>query len=125
LWEVDSFLLVDSDQTCKHGWTKALREDHPLSRREIVLLVSRAVAVLVAIPALFTLLLSIPQQVWILSQTIRMEGSLLNQQTHSLNFEGVGIAISVVRIVVESLIAMLFWRCSPAIERLLLPVDSN
>lgn len=92
-----------------------------MSRREIVLLVSRAVAVLVAIPALFTLLLGIPQQVWILSQTIRMEGSLLTPQTHAL----VGIAISVVRIVVESLIALLFWRCGPTIERLLAPVDSH
>lgn len=88
-------------------------------------LVSRAVAVLLGLPALFSLLTGIPQQVWILSQITGTQSSLMSAQAHLLNRQELGIGINLLRIVAELLIATMFWRCGPAIEQLLSPVDSN
>ena len=49
----------------------------------------------------------------------------MSAQVHLMNSQELGIGINLLRIVAELLIAALLWRCSPAIERLLLPMDSN
>jgi hypothetical protein len=91
-----------------------------MSRKETVLLVSRAIAILMSIPALMELLLGVPQRMWLLSQNSRP-----GAPAYILRMQEAGIFLTLVRIAAVLLIAMLFWRCGPAIERFLLPADSD
>jgi hypothetical protein len=91
-----------------------------MSRKETVLLVSRAIAILMSIPAVMELFLGVPQRMWLLSQNSRP-----GAQAYILRMQGEGIIFSLVRIAALLLIAMLFWRCGPAIERFLLPAGSD
>ena len=87
-----------------------------MSRREIVVLVSRAIALLQIIPALMSLCFSLPQQLYLIRQAPRFQ--------HTPPWEWEAITIELLRIVVQLAIGALFWRCEPMIERLLLPVEN-
>jgi hypothetical protein len=83
-----------------------------MSRREIVLLVSRAIAAQIIIIALNDLLVFLRLWVLIFSQQMR-------------NNIWTDLAFNFAHIVFQFLIAALFWRCGPLIERFLLPAASE
>jgi len=101
-----------------------------MSRREIVLLVSRAIALLQLITALLDAFITLPQQLFFLSQQLRMESqfranSNFPQMQHHLSpIAMTGLAVTVVRIVALLIIAAVFWNCGPTIERWLLPTGN-
>ena len=90
-----------------------------MSRREIVLLVSRAIAILTAIEALIHLS-NLPYQVLIMArQYLRsLHGG---PQNYLVPEECTVIVLILVRVTGLLLIAALFWNCGPTIEHALLP----
>jgi len=92
-----------------------------MSRREIVLLVSRAIAILQLIAALLDAFLYLPQQAFYLSQQLHMRSLFPQAQNHLPPTIWIGIIITVVRIVALFIVAAIFWNCGPTIERMLLP----
>ena len=97
-----------------------------MSRREIVVLVSRAIALLQIIAALMIVIISLPEEVVYLSQRIQLNHSLLGLGTHSLVLPSAwpGIIATFAHMGILLVIAAFFWRCGPTIERLLLPESS-
>ncbi len=96
-----------------------------MSRREIVLLVSRAIALLQLIAALIDAFLYLPQQAFVLSQQLHLQSRFPSNDHLMSPMFWIGPALSIVRIVVLLLIAALFWNCGPMIERWLLPTGST
>jgi len=95
-----------------------------MSRREIVVLVSRAIAILTIIAALNDLLINVRFWVLLLSQQMRLQS--MNLPMHI----GAGIAwteviFSLARILVLCVIAGWFWMCGPTIERIFLPTGTQ
>jgi hypothetical protein len=86
-----------------------------MSRREIVLLVSRAIAAFTTIQAVMSLLVQLRIMVLVIFQIRRFPG--MNQGFESI-FE-------FARILLLFLIAAMFWRCGPMIEQLLLPTGTQ
>ncbi len=95
-----------------------------MSRREIVLLVSRAIALLQIIAALIDSFIYLPQQVFLLSQRMKLTNAFPGTHAVLGPVAWVGIVSSLVHIVALLVVAVLFWRCGPMIERLFLPADS-
>lgn len=95
-----------------------------MSRREIVVLVSRAIALLQIIAALMTAFISFPEAVVYLFQRIQLNHSILGTHVVVLPIEWTGIIATFARIAILLVVAALFWRCGPMIERLLLPESS-
>jgi hypothetical protein len=96
-----------------------------VSRREIVLLVSRAIAILQFIEALIFSFFSLPPA--ILSIRLFIQRQQFSQSPQLDSFHETALLVFV-RIAVQFFIAWLFWNCGPFIERLLLPAtkdDSN
>jgi hypothetical protein len=89
-----------------------------MSRREIVLLVSRAVAILSAIEALIHLS-NLPYQAFLMvRQYLRsLHGG---PQNYLVPEEWMVILLILVRVIGLLLIAGLFWRCGPMVEEFLL-----
>jgi hypothetical protein len=81
-----------------------------------VLLVSRAVAILTMITALTELLTNLPYWVFTFSHLHESNPSTTMWFVYRVSF---------VRIALLFLIAALFWRCGPGIERLLLPAGTQ
>jgi hypothetical protein len=96
-----------------------------MSRREIVLLVSRAVAILTIITALINSFINLPYQAFLLSQQIRWQNAYSSSHIHVAQFQWIGFGISLTRIAALLLVAGLFWRCGPRIERLFLPAETQ
>jgi hypothetical protein len=101
-----------------------------MSRREIVLLVSRAIAILQLIPALMETFISLPQQIYLMLWPIlRAQAEYSGVASHTwdlistLRWETFGFLV--VRIAAQLFIAWLFWNCGPTIERFLLPSGST
>ena len=93
-----------------------------MTRGEIVLLVSRAIAVLQLIEALFAAIFSLPPVILLSTRALTLpvsESNRLLQETQ--------LWLLVARIAARFFIAWLFWNCGPFIERLLAPKvqDSN
>lgn len=91
-----------------------------MSRREIVLLVSRAIAILTIIPALVELLISLPYRMFTIYQQMNLQGRYpshpgVNQLPWTL------LMASLPRVIALLIIAIFFWRCGPMIERFFLP----
>ena len=84
-----------------------------MSRREIVLLVSRAIAVPIIIGALNTLLVYIRLSVSMLSQPLSPHNS-----PKELIFD-------FARLLLTLFIGVSFWKCGPTVERLLLPTETQ
>lgn len=98
-------------------------------RREIVLLVSRAIAILQLVPALIELFFGLPQQIYLLLWPIlRTRATYAGTDSHTLfintlRFPALGFSLA--RTATEFFVAWLFWNCGPTIERYLLPAGSE
>jgi hypothetical protein len=86
-----------------------------MSRREIVLLVSRAIAALTLIQAFNTLLVYLRLLILFLTQQFPIRSSNMPKE---LIFE-------FARLLLMFLIGVLFWRCGPTVERFLLPAGTQ
>ena len=96
-----------------------------MSRREIVLLVSRAIAILQLIAALLDGFLYLPQQAFYLSQQLHMRTMFPGAQNHMPPTIWISVIVTLIRIAVLLIIAAIFWNCGPTIERMLLPSGSS
>jgi hypothetical protein len=94
-----------------------------MSRREIVLLVSRAIAILSAIEALIHLS-NLPYQALIMVRQY-LRSSNGGPQSHLVPEEWAVIILILVRVIGLFLIAALFWSCGPTIEHALLPTGTQ
>jgi hypothetical protein len=94
-----------------------------MSRREIVVLVSRAIAILTIIAALNDLLAQLPFWGRLLARQIIFHGS--DAAVHIAEIQWTGVVFSLARILVLLIIAVLFWICDPTIERLLFPAGTQ
>ena len=90
-----------------------------MSRKEIVVLVSRAVALSQVIYALVDAT-SIPERVIWLIYRLRSH-SVLEQKTFTGDPEFYSLIFNIVRLLIISTAAILFWRCGPRIANWLLP----
>jgi hypothetical protein len=98
-----------------------------VSRREIVLLVSRAIALLQIIAAVVAGVSSLPTQIFLfyrqstivaaLPATSRMPRPILS----AAPIFGMGLLTALLHIGLLLFTAALFWNCGPAIERMLSP----
>jgi hypothetical protein len=89
-----------------------------MSRREIVLLVSRAVAILTIITALNDLLADLAFWGRLLTRQMIFHGT--DAAVHIAEIQWAGVILSAVRILGLLFIAGLFWTCGPKIEGFLL-----
>jgi len=96
-----------------------------MSRRDIVLLVSRAIALLQIIVALNDSLVNLPVQVFVLSQRMKLSHAFPGTHMALLPIEWTGIISNLAHILVLLVAAVLFWRCGPMIEGLLLPASNT
>jgi hypothetical protein len=100
-----------------------------MSRREIVLLVSRAIAILQLITALMELIIGVPQQIYLMLWPIlRAQAAYPGVATHidfvsTLRYTTLGFTLT--RVAAQFIVAWLFWNCGPTIERFLLPAGSE
>jgi hypothetical protein len=96
-----------------------------MSRREIVLLVSRAIALLLVIPAVIGIVLSIPTQVLAASMRESLVRSYSSPALPNMfRLLGFSLLASLLSLGLHLFAAMLFWQCGPMIERMLLPAGS-
>ncbi len=98
------------------------KKGKPMTRKEAILLVSRAIAViqwsyaLVEVTTLATWFLSLHHY------TSRINASMaLPSDYYFKSYDQIGIAFNFARIAILLLFAFLFWNCGPWIERVLLP----
>jgi hypothetical protein len=92
-----------------------------MSRREIALLVSRAIAAYYFVSATLDLLFSIPNALFLLSRTASMKQWAPYRGTPVALIPWIGILIPLGRIALLFAVATLFYKCGPLIERFLLP----
>jgi hypothetical protein len=97
-----------------------------MSRREIVLMVSRAIALLLVIPSVFGLLLTIPTQLMTAYVRQSIPQPLLAQAPFTiLRMQGPVLAASLLVFLLHLGVAAIFWNCGPRIECMLLPSGSG
>lgn len=94
-----------------------------MSRKEIVLLVSRAIAILTIIVALNDLLADLAFWGRLLTRQMIFHGT--NAAVHTAEIQWTGVILSIARILALLLISCLFWKCGPKIEGLLLPAGTT
>ena len=90
-----------------------------MSRREIVLLASRAIAILTTIIVLNDLFAELAFWGRLLTRQMIFHGT--DAAVHTAEIQWTGVILSVARILALLFIARLFWTCGPMIERFLLP----
>jgi hypothetical protein len=90
-----------------------------VSRKEIVLLVSRALALTQAVYALVDVT-AIPERVIWLIYRLRLH-SVLEPKPLTSEPEFYSLVLNIVRLVIISTASILFWRCGPRIANWLLP----
>ena len=105
--------------------TVVQRNGSSMSRREIVLLVSRAIALLQIIAALIVSFISLPVQVFLISQRFNLRQASPATNVGLSPMEWMPIISTLAHIGVLLVVAVLFWNCDPMIERLLLPAGSG
>lgn len=93
-----------------------------MSRKEIVLMVSRAIALLLFIPSLISFVLSI----LVLISNSYLRESLFNSlgsqvSSSMLRVYGLSFLQSLLSLGIHLSVALFFWQCGPRIERMLLP----
>lgn len=96
-----------------------------MSRREIVLLVSRAIALLQITMALIDSFINLPEQALLLSQHIRLLNVFPGSHIPVLPIAWVPIIFTLLRIAALWFLAVLFWKCGPMIQGLLLYTKSE
>jgi len=99
-----------------------------MSRKEIVLLVSRAIAILQIISALMGIVIALPQQIFIFVRPmLHARQTFAGTLTGAMDLSGAirwdDLGFLLARIVVQLIIATLFWRCGPWIEQFLAPAE--
>jgi hypothetical protein len=94
-----------------------------MSKREIVLVVSRAVAMLTIITALNDLLADLAFWGRLLTRQMIFHGT--DAAVHTAEIQWTGVILSVARILALLFIAGLFWTCGPKIEGFLLPAGAQ
>jgi hypothetical protein len=94
-----------------------------MSKREIVLLVSRALALLFISSALIEATY-LPERLFALSHYMK-QGSVLLGANYSSSYYQILTAFLVLRILVYSLAAVFSWKCGPRVERLLASVGKT
>jgi hypothetical protein len=102
-----------------------------VSRREIVLLVSRAIALLQIIAAVIDGITSLPTQIFLFYRQTTMFGAIPairgmpRPLYDALPIFGMGLLTALLRIGLLLFAAALFWNCGPAIERMLSPTSEH
>jgi hypothetical protein len=96
-----------------------------MSRREMVLLVSRAIALLQITMALIDSFINLPEQALLLSQHIRLLKAFPGSHIPILPLTWVPIIFTLLRIAALWFLAVLFWKSGPTIQGLLLPAESQ
>jgi hypothetical protein len=102
-----------------------------MSKREIVLLVSRAIAVIQLISVATTVLTILPRQILMLFQYqsqirgVLAMGARMSPSSMALFNIWQGLGFSLLQILVQLLFAFAFWKCGPTVERLLLPAEET
>ena len=98
------------------------KKGKPMSRKEAVLLVSRALAFIQLISA-FLEITTLPDRLVSLQHyTSRISASTaLPSDFYFRNYDQVGIAFMFARVAGLLLFAFIFWNCGPWVERVLLP----
>jgi hypothetical protein len=96
-------------------------------RREIVLLVSRAIAVLLIVSSTISFVLAVPFRILTEYLQLTLPSSVLAQPffTTFLQREGVSLAANLLSLLLHLGVAALFWRCGPWIEQILDPTESD
>ena len=95
-----------------------------MSRREIVALVSRAIAIITLTMALLDLFISLPYQVWLLFYQHSFSDPYLFSHFSISASQWAAFIVSNVRMIALFVVAGLFWRCGPTVERLFLPAET-
>jgi hypothetical protein len=91
-----------------------------MSRREMVFLLSRAIALLQIIAALESFVVNLPWQAY-----LRYQEWLRFESNPSIPVAWSVLVVNVAHILVLLLVAKLFWDGGPTIERLFLPTQSE
>jgi hypothetical protein len=94
-----------------------------MSRKEMVLLASRIFALLLTSWVLVELTY-LPERISTLRHHITLR-SVMMTSDYAGRYYVLLLAMNVLRILVLSLVAILFWRCGPRIEALLAPQHSD
>ncbi|MGD0547356.1 MAG: hypothetical protein ABR991_05950 [Terracidiphilus sp.] len=100
-----------------------------MSRKEVVLLVSRALAMIQLITALLDISY-LPEKFMSFNHYTRVANIMADSDRgeyyqYYLNYDRVGLALLFARIAALLLFAFLFWNCGPTIERILLPKNKD
>src|ERR1017187_6909965 len=93
-----------------------------MSRKDTVILISRALAIMHLIFAIIEITYLPVRYMSFFHHANRM--SVLDTPTYDAYYRtyyGVDIALLLVRVAIELTVALLFWKCGPWIERILLP----
>jgi hypothetical protein len=96
-----------------------------MSRREIVVLISRAIAILTLTTALIDLLINLPYQVFLLIHQLNFQSSYAGRLLPVSTVQWAGLIVSNVRMVALFVVGSLFWRCGPRIEQLFSSADAE
>jgi hypothetical protein len=93
-----------------------------MSRKDAVLLVSRALAIIQLVSA-FIDITYLPTYIMDILRHSGHDSVLMTSHSDALwlSYYRVGIALLVLRIAALLLLAVVFWNCGPWIERILLP----
>jgi hypothetical protein len=94
-----------------------------MSRKEAVLLVSRALAIFQFVYALLEITY-LPERLISLFGHASAAGSS-GTDDYFRSYDSVGVAFLLVRIVIQLVLTVVFWNCGPWIERVLLPESGN
>ena len=93
-----------------------------VNRREIVLLVSRAIAVLQFIDALLATVFSLPTVILLSFRALTLRAQVPDSFRQRLDLmQEAQMPLLLAKIAVQFFLAWLFWNCGPFIERLLAP----
>ncbi|HZY64186.1 MAG TPA: hypothetical protein VFE38_16835 [Edaphobacter sp.] len=96
-----------------------------MSKREIVLLASRVIALLQITTALIDSFINLPEQALLLSQQIRLYHAVSAIHIPPSSIQWIPITFTILRIALLWLFGVLFWRCGPMIEQLFTFVGDN
>lgn len=88
-----------------------------MSRRDLVFVVCRAIALFLLIPALLTLL-SLPYEIYMARE---LSNSFMSKSMHPR----LGLTQTILGVAARLAVGWLFWRCGPMIEKLFAPSESD
>ena len=94
-----------------------------MSRREVILIVSRAIAIFQLLSVLLELTY-LPDRFYSLSHHSKvLLASSSEMNVYLWTGDRISIAMLLLRIIMYLIFAAVFWTCGPTIERFLCPVD--